>query len=67
MPTLHVEVTLTVDDLVKAVQRLDDEDFERFMVMIQWEASRRRRPPASGPVALPRSSEEGSVPEVDSD
>jgi len=42
MPTLHVEVTLTVDDLVKAVQRLDDEDFERFMVAMQWVASRRR-------------------------
>ncbi len=42
MPTLHVEVTLTVDDLVKAAQRLDDEDFERFMVAIQWVASRRK-------------------------
>ncbi len=41
MPTLHVEVTLTVDDLVKAAQRLDDDDFERFMVAMQWVASRR--------------------------
>ena len=42
MPTLHVEVTLTVDDLVKAAQRLNDEDFERFMVAIEWVASRRK-------------------------
>lgn len=41
MPTLEIQVELSVDDLVKAVQKLEDDDFERFMHTIQWVASKR--------------------------
>ncbi len=58
MPTLHVEVTLSVDDLVKAAQRLDDDDFERFLVAIQWVASRRKAARAAPPPVLEQNATE---------
>lgn len=41
MPTLQIQVELSVDDLVKAVQKLEDDDFELFMHTIKWVESKR--------------------------